>query len=66
MERKQISILQAGPSAPHKPFVAPVPCVIDAETKDGPATLVMAPAAARVLAEELARYVAEYARNQSG
>lgn len=66
MDRKQVSISQVGPSAPRKPFVAPHPAVIDAETKAGPTTLVIAPAAAAVLAEELARYVAEFAQNQSG
>ena len=66
MNRKQINILEAGPSTPQKPFVAPRPCVIDAQTKEGPATLVIAPSAAAVLAAELAQYVAEFARNQSG
>jgi|tagenome__1003787_1003787.scaffolds.fasta_scaffold15610865_2 hypothetical protein len=60
MDRKQINIFQAGHSAPRKPFVAPHPAVIDAETQDGPTRLVMDPAAAAVLAEELTQYVKKF------
>jgi len=66
MDRRQIGISQVGPSAPRKPFVEPRPFVIDAETGEAPAILVIAPAAAAVLAAELARYVEEFAGNQSG
>jgi hypothetical protein len=36
------------------------PAVIDAETQDGPTRLVMDPAAAAVLAEELTQYVKKF------
>jgi hypothetical protein len=66
VSRKQIGISRVGPSEPHRPFVPPLPAVIDAETTDGPANLVFAPAAAAVLAEELTRYLTLCARNHSG
>jgi hypothetical protein len=66
MDRKQINIFQVGPSVPRKPFVAPHPAVVEVETQEGPARLVMDPAAAAVLAEELSEYVRRFSGNESG